>query len=281
LKRVSKVLLRLFVRIARPYLGTYGLLQTAKIFNKSALVYEPGDEKVLVLAPHMDDEVIGCGGTVARHVAGGADVTVIFLTDGRQGGAVARPTGAPEPLDIVATRKQEARRALGELGVDRIVFFDAADGALMEAVAGLAHKLREQLQELKPSIVYLPFFLEEHPDHRAASQLLLAAMNGVELTFQCFGYEVWTPLFPNCFVNIDGTIEKKRRSLNHYQSQLAEADYMHTAVGLNAYRSGALLGGTCRFAEAFCALPVADYLDLYAAYLVGAKHGGPTLMTPS
>ena len=273
MKRVSKVLLRLFVRIARPYLATYGLLQTAKIFNKSALVYEPGDEKILVLAPHMDDEVIGCGGTVARHVARGADVTVIFLTDGRQGGAVVQPGDAPEPLDIVATRKNEARRALEELGVYRIVFFDAADSTLMEAVAGLAHKLREQLQGFKPSIVYLPFFLEEHPDHRAASQLLLGAMDGVDLTFQCFGYEVWTPLFPNCFVNIDDTIEKKRRSLNHYQSQLAEADYMHTAIGLNAYRSGALLGGTCRFAEAFCALPVSDYLELYEAYLAGAKHG--------
>ena len=160
-----------------------------------------------------------------------------------------------------------------ELGVDKIVFFDAADGTLMEAVDGLASKLREQLQELKPSIVYLPFFLEEHPDHRAASQLLLGAMNGVELKFQCFGYEVWTPLFPNCFVNIDDTIEKKRRSLNHYQSQLAEADYMHTAIGLNAYRSGALLGGTCRFAEAYCALPVGDYLELYTAYGVGGPPG--------
>jgi hypothetical protein len=46
---------------------------------------------------------------------------------------------------------------------------------------------------------------------------------------------------------------------------------MHTAIGLNAYRSGALLGGTCRFAEAFCALAVADYLELYADYLAGAK----------
>jgi LmbE family N-acetylglucosaminyl deacetylase len=280
-KRISRVLLKLFARFARPYLGTYGLLRTAKVFNRSALVYDPGDERILVLAPHMDDEVIGCGGTLARHVACGADVTVIFLTDGRQGGAVAQPVRALESPDLGGTRKQEARSALRELGVDKIVFFDAADGTLMDTVAGLAHKLREQLQELKPSIVYLPFFLEEHPDHRAASQLLLGAMDGVDLTFQCFGYEVWTPLFPNCFVNIDDTIERKRRSLDHYQSQLAEADYMHTAVGLNAYRSGALLGGTCRFAEAFCALPVADYLDLYAAYLVGAKHGGPTLMTPS
>jgi LmbE family N-acetylglucosaminyl deacetylase len=255
-------------------------LQTAKIFNKSALVFEPGSERILVLAPHMDDEVIGCGGTLALHGSRGGDVTVTFLTDGRQGGAVAQLGGTLDPADIVTTRKHEARKALGELGIDRIVFFDAPDGALGEQVPRLAGKLREQLQRLRPSIVYLPFFLEEHPDHRAASQLLLSAMNGVDLAFQCFGYEVWTPLFPNCFVKIDDTIEKKKRSLNHYQSQLAEADYVHTAIGLNAYRSGALLGGTCRFAEAFCALPVADYLEFFAAYLADGQHNHPGPVAP-
>ena len=63
----------------------YGLLQTVKIFNKSAVVYEPQNEKVLVLAPHMDDEMIGCGGALRRHILKGGDVTVVFMTDGRAG----------------------------------------------------------------------------------------------------------------------------------------------------------------------------------------------------
>ncbi len=256
MKRIVKFLLKRFVRVARPYLGTYGLLQTAKVFNKSALVWNPGNEKVIVLAPHMDDEVIGCGGTLARHVACGADVTVIFLTDGNQGG-------------VDAIRKSEARRALSEIGVEKISFLDAPDGALLDEAGALAGKLRAILQSIRPSILYLPFFLEEHPDHRAASELLLLAMQGTDLDFQCFGYEVWTPLFPNCFVRIDATMEIKKRSLAHYQTQLAEADYIHTALGLNAYRSNALLGGTCRFAEAFCALPISGYLELYKSY----RHG--------
>jgi LmbE family N-acetylglucosaminyl deacetylase len=235
-------------------------LQTSKVFNKSALVWNPGNEKVLVLAPHMDDEVIGCGGTLARHVACGADVTVVFLTDGRQGG---KPAAASS---LAATRKREAAAALRELGVSKLIFFDAADGSLTEQAPGLALRLRELLAELRPALLYLPFFLEEHPDHRAASRVLLEAMQGRDLALGCMGYEVWTPLFPNCLVSIDETLELKRRSLTHYQSQLAEADYLHTALGLNAYRSNAFLGETCRFAEAFCALPVADYLALYRSY---------------
>ena len=86
MKRLTRVLLRQFARAARPYLQSYGLLRTSKIFNTSCLVWEPGAEKVMVLAPHMDDETIGCGGTLARHVRAGASVTVVFLTDGRHGG---------------------------------------------------------------------------------------------------------------------------------------------------------------------------------------------------
>jgi N-acetylglucosamine malate deacetylase 1 len=247
--------LKFFARKARPYLKTYGLLQTSKVYNTSALVWNPGNQRIVVLAPHMDDEVIGCGGTIARHVAAGSQVSVIFLTDGRRIGDA-----------MGATRKSEARSALSELGVHQIEFLDAADGGLMEAAVGLAGSLLAHLERIRPALVYLPFFLEEHPDHRAASLLLLEAMRGSPLTFHCHGYEVWTPLFPNCLVRIDETVEQKKRSLAHYQSQLAESDYMHTAIGLNAYRSNAFLGETCRFAEAFCALPVADYLALYENY---------------
>ena len=270
MKAILKWLFRLLARAARPHLKAYGLLQTSKVFNRSALVWNPGGEKVLVLAPHMDDEVIGCGGTLARHRACGADITVVFLTDGRGSGRAPSATAHPGAADIGAIRKDEAYRALREIGIDQIEFLDAADGGLMEAAARLAGRLRSRLENDRPEIVYLPFFLEEHPDHRAASELLFEAMkDGASLTFECHGYEVWTPLFPNCLVRIDETIEIKKRSLSRYQSQLSESDYMHTAIGLNAYRSNAFLGGTCRFAEAFCALPAADYLALYQTYRLG------------
>jgi hypothetical protein len=68
-------------------------------------------------------------------------------------------------------------------------------------------------------------------------------------------------------VNIDATAALKRDALSHYKSQLAEADYGHTQFGLNAYRSAAFLGGSCRYAEAFCALPLAQYGEMYAAYV--------------
>jgi LmbE family N-acetylglucosaminyl deacetylase len=264
MRSLSKLFLKRFSRAARPYLKSYGLLQTAKVFNRSALVWEPHAETVLVLAPHMDDETIGCGGTLAKHVARGASVTVAFLTDGGAGGSAA--AGDASGASLTGTRKTEAHAALSVLGVRHLEFLDAPDGRLQSS-APLAEKLRTILLGTDFDLVYLPFFLEEHPDHRAASQLLLDATRGTDLHPQCLGYEVWTALFPNCLVNIDETAELKREALSHYRSQLAEADYAHTQFGLNAYRSAAFLGGTCRYAEAFCSLSLEQYRQLYAAYL--------------
>jgi LmbE family N-acetylglucosaminyl deacetylase len=262
LKTLTRWALRVLSRAAKPYLNSYGLLRVKKIFNNSALEWQPGKETVLVLAPHMDDEVIGCGGTLALHVAAGAAVSIIFLTDGRRGGGTANETAAAALAD---TRKQESRLALAELGITNIAFLDGEDGAL-EATPSLAAALRAAIAAAAPDIVYLPFFLEEHPDHRAASALLLKAVGGTSLSFRCHAYEVWTPLFPNCLVRIDATIDAKRRALTHYQSQLAEADYLHTSLGLNAYRSSILAEGSCRFAEAFCALTLAQYTQLFQSY---------------
>jgi N-acetylglucosamine malate deacetylase 1 len=262
MKSLTKLMLRTLSRLARPYLQSYGLLRVKKIFNKSALQWHPANETVLVLAPHMDDEVIGCGGTLALHLAAGARVSVVFLTDGQRGGPA---EGASSQADVIATRKQESQRALQELGIAPAQYLGGEDGNLA-ATDTLAAALREVLQRTAPDIVYLPFFLEEHPDHRAASALLAAAVQGTQLSFRCHGYEVWTPLFPNCLVAIDATIDAKRRALGHYQSQLAEADYLHTSLGLNAYRSSILHEGSCRYAEAFCAVSLQEYLDLFRSY---------------
>jgi LmbE family N-acetylglucosaminyl deacetylase len=244
------------------------LICNSSVYTQHAAVCEPANGRIVVLAPHMDDETLGCGGTIARHVQAGAQVTVIFLTDGRHGGPSCAGVTGPErdhkQREIIAVRKHEAQRAGNVLGVQSIVFLDAEDMRLNVDVhvAGL---LRAILGREQPDCVYLPFFLEQHPDHRAATRVLLAAVAGTRLEFECRGYEVWTPLLPNCVIKIDATIELKRRAIACYGSQLEQTDYLHAAIGLNAHRSLALGGRVGRFAEAFQALPLADYRQLYRA----------------
>jgi N-acetylglucosamine malate deacetylase 1 len=100
---LTRMLLKRLSRAAKPYLKSYGFLQTSKQFNKSAVVWDPKDEKVVILAPHMDDEVIGCGGTLRKHVLNGADVTVVFLTDGRYGSSTLN--------DLLGAARRRQRRS--------------------------------------------------------------------------------------------------------------------------------------------------------------------------
>lgn len=271
---LTKVLLKRMSRAARPFLRSYGWLQTSGVYNHTALVWRPGNERVLVLAPHMDDEAIGCGGALALHAQAGADIAVVFLTDGALGARdIATLMGehrARAQRALVETRKREARAALDALGVRLMHCLDAPDGDLAGS-ADTARKLRPILLEHRPDIVYLPFWLEEHADHRAANRVLLDAAEGSNLALRCLGYEVWTPLFPNCLVDITSVIEVKRSALAQYVSQLDQGAYLHTSIGLNAHRGAGLIDPHGAYAEAFCALTLADYRAGFDAFMEGRK----------
>ena len=89
------------------------LICNSSVYTQHAAVCEPANGRIVVLAPHMDDETLGCGGTIARHVRAGAQVTVIFLTDGRRGGPSCADLTGPDldnkQREIVDVRKHEER----------------------------------------------------------------------------------------------------------------------------------------------------------------------------
>jgi LmbE family N-acetylglucosaminyl deacetylase len=201
-------------------------------------------------------------------VQAGAEVSVIFLTDGRYGSnahsGMTEPERGRRQRELIDLRKQEAQQAAVVLGVEDVSFLDAEDGRL-RADSTAPARLRSVLDRVRPQVLYLPFLLENHVDHCAATGLLMAATAGTDQEFECRCYEVWTPLFPNIVVEIDGVIELKKRALGCYRSQLAHMDYIHTGIALNAYRSSSVGCKTARFVEAFFALSLADYRRLYRA----------------
>src|SRR4051794_39859651 len=120
---------------------------------------------VLVISPHPDDESIGCGGTIRRHVVNGDQVQVIFLTSGEKGGH-----GRTESQTI-KLRERESAAAQRILGVQRIEFYRESDGALRSRPA-LIKRLVDTLRIWRPKIIYVPHAHEMHTDHRAAVRLV-------------------------------------------------------------------------------------------------------------
>ncbi len=200
---------------------------------------------VLVIAPHPDDETIGCGGALCLHAQKGDRVTVIFLTSGELG---LKKLAREEAWKI---REAEARRAGKILGLKEFHFLRQPDWTLGEHVTATATMLRPFLQHEVPALIYLPHPHELHPDHEAAWPIVRTAFkrSGVP-TPKLFAYEIWTPLgrFDRT-ADISAVMPRKLRALRAHRSQLRKFDYVRAMRGLNQYR-GALVAES-QYAEVF------------------------------
>ncbi len=200
---------------------------------------------VLVIAPHPDDETLGCGGAVCKHIKDGDRVSAVFLTSGELG---LKHLPARKAR---AVREREARKAARLLGLSRVFFLRRGDWMLGEQVAATARALGPVLQAARPELLYLPHPGDGHPDHQAALPILRRALRGSRLPApRLLCYEVWTPLAGfDVVLDITGFMPRKLRALRAHASQLKEFNYLRAIRGLNEYRG--VLAGHCRYAEVF------------------------------
>src|SRR5262245_23568919 len=106
-------------------------------------------KRVLVISPHPDDESIGCGGTLRKHVLEGDMVEVVFLTSGEKGGH------SVAPQETARRREAEAQSAAEILGISRLEFYRGPDGALSVTLS-VVDRLRARLEDWQPDVIYLP-----------------------------------------------------------------------------------------------------------------------------
>jgi LmbE family N-acetylglucosaminyl deacetylase len=217
------------------------------LIEAEAIPYEPAllrGERLLVLAPHPDDEVIGCGGLVAQHLREGRTVRVIVATDGAQAGDA-------------QTREDESRRALDSLAEGaQLEFLRLPDRGLDDTVAP---RLRDELVAFRPDLILVPSPIEIHPDHLALSRVFCELVQHDDTLFADLAiarvafYEVGQPIRPNAIVDITVEAEAKYAAIAMHASQVGNRDYVSYARGLNAYRAMTMPPQT-KFAEAYYVL---------------------------
>jgi LmbE family N-acetylglucosaminyl deacetylase len=198
-------------------------------------------KKALVFAPHQDDEVLGCGGTIARMVDQGIDVAVAYLTDGRRG-------SERMEAGLVEKRNLEALAGLKVLGCETHHFLGFEDGRL-ETNEETLDGVRDILQGDRPDLVFLPHITDGPSDHVVTSMLVSEALRDFPGQVVCFNYEVWNPLQMTTLVDISEVMPRKVAALREHRSQLKVVDFEEKVMGLNAYRS--MCTGSCRYCEAF------------------------------
>jgi len=144
----------------------------------------------VVVAPHPDDETLGCGATIARKTAAGARVRVVIATDGRASHTV----DGRDAEQLVARRRAEALSACAELGVPEadVVFLDLLDGGLRDSRAELHDGLSAVLRKETAEQLFITASCDGHPDHDVVSSVVvevLATLGGTRpLVLE---YPVW------------------------------------------------------------------------------------------
>lgn len=189
----------------------------------------------LILVPHMDDEVLACGGTIAR-IEDKSCIHLVYATNGSRSPVPVRRRRHHGPApELPAIRETEARRALAVLGVpeENLRFLGLPDGRLRHHRVELRGRLEEALEELRPRRVLFPFRFDRHADHLALNRVassVLAARGRECAQYEYFVYHRWR-LLPSGDVRTYVTPERlhsvetaavadlKLRALQEFKSQ--------------------------------------------------------------
>lgn len=222
----------------------------------NAQLIEPRAQRVLVVAPHMDDEVIPCGGTLLRLHAAGAQVHVVFVSDSASG--LVDPEAA---RTLMRVRQAEAAQVRELMRFSEVTQLGFPDASLTAHEAAIADRLEALLTGFAPDLLLVPFPSDSHADHMACAASVALATRRSEWKGVILAYEVWTPLWPNVVVDISDVAEQKAEAIRLYASQVADRDYVSATLGLNRFRG---LPHRVAFAEAFYRCDRGEFATLTA-----------------
>lgn len=211
---------------------------------------------VLVIAPHYDDEILGVGGTIAKHIAQGNDVYVCVIARG------SKKIFTPE---LLASRDAEAVACHKFLGIKETISlnFEATHLEHVNRIE-INQKILDVIQRIKPEEVYIPHYGDMHKDHNIVTNSVMVALRPKydHIVSRVYCYEtpsetgwnipgVVTDFMPNVYNDISDFLEIKFKAMSFYQSQLSPFPNPRSIEALDALARfrGSVSG--CNAAEAF------------------------------
>jgi len=219
------------------------------------------NKQILIIAAHPDDEVLGCGGTIALHVKDGDSVHVLFLGDG------VSSRGDSDP-NLITARKESAVKACEVLGA-AIVGFEKFPDNMFDTVPllNIARVVESAKKEINPQIIYTHHGGDLNIDHRITCQAVLTAFRPQpdEVFSEIRAFETnssteWStsaimpPFIPDTFVDITPYLEKLLNAYSYYADEIREEPHARSleALKIAALRRGRETG--LHAAEAFMTL---------------------------
>lgn len=212
-------------------------------------------EKILVIATHPDDEVIGMGGTLAKYAKEKKDITIINLSSG----VYSHPWLKEEITKEM--RIKEGEKAAKLFGIKKPLFFDLKDQKLVLELKdeGVRDKLKKLLKDKKPDKIFTHSFTDAHHDHRAVNKFVNEILDEIKYKKHLLVFDIWNPMEvfnifkkdvdPKLYVNITDTFDLKMKAIHLFESQKAFTYLLLPFIYLQARINGIKNG--CKYAEVF------------------------------
>lgn len=191
-------------------------------------------EHILVLAPHPDDESIGCAGVLMNF---SKQCDVVVLTDGRNGGLAGE-----KKTSVIAKRNKEFKKAMNYININSYSFLDVEDGKLSKNFSKFSN-----LKFNHYDVIFCPSPGDSNLDHACVYDFL----KKINFTGKIYFYEVWSTIKPTHFIDISSLVKRKKNLISHYKSQLKQVNYSSRIIGLNHFHG-------------LLTYPAIDYAEVYS-----------------
>jgi N-acetylglucosamine malate deacetylase 1 len=199
--------------------------------------------KYLVVAAHPDDEILGCGGSMARWVSEGHEVHVLIMAEGATSRDASRDTSAKQ--GELKALKKAALDASDEIGTTSLEFLDFPDNRMDSLdLLDVIKSVEKKVQEIKPSIVLTHHSGDLNVDHSIINRSVLTACRPEQkstvkkiMSFEVNSSTEWQSpgyddFVPNLFIDITNFLEKKLRALDCYKSEMKEEPHPRSIQGV-------------------------------------------------
>ena len=212
---------------------------------------------VLIVAAHADDEALGCGGTIARHVAEGDSVYLVLMADGVN----SRTVASEADMEV---RRSAAERAQKILGITEVRYLGFPDNRMDSIpLLDIVQELESVVQRIAPSVIYTHHHGDLNIDHRRTQEAVMTACRpqpGCSVK-EIYGFEVlssteWAtpqtePFTPTLYVDISAQFPAKLAALEAYAEEMRSTPHSRSVehVEVLARHRGYSIG--VQVAEAF------------------------------
>ena len=267
MKKINKrkILNTIFKPINALYFKVFTLLNNKTILNRNNISSNLPGERILILAPHVDDETIGCGGAILKYKNNSKRLSICYLTKSQKRGS------GKSPKDIAKERQEEAYKVAAKVGLvkDDLFFLSGEDGNLLHT--DIKDELLEVIEKIRPEIIFVPIFLDTHKDHYAANIKLLDAYKSKPDLFK--GVEVFlyesqspiTPIYSNVILDIRDVFKEKLELLKMFKSQNINIESIKNVNHING------LAPKLEAAEAFIRISIEEYKKIIDSSIYSAE----------